>query len=282
MKNFILSLLIIFACGSLISAHFLPQVSLTKDITIILYTFMILSALLLLIDSIRTSKKLDTIKKLITENERLEEQSQKSTDMWHAEKKVHTALKTQVSQLEKELAKYRKSSHKSKEERDHLSQQLDSWKRATQSAEDSLQEAKRKLEAQENSPYQQSQVIQLLNLLQQKGRFLDFLMEDILEHSDEDLGSAARFVHQGCSQIMKEYFKIMPLSEQKEGEQMVLEKDHDPYKFLLLEGTINQEQQEVKIIHRGWVTTNINLPKASKSNTSSHNTGIISPIELEI
>ena len=49
-----------------------------------------------------------------------------------------------------------------------------------------------------------------------KGRFIDFIKEDILKHSDQDLGSAVRFVHQGCNEVMKEYFAISPLSQKDE------------------------------------------------------------------
>ena len=58
----------------------------------------------------------------------------------------------------------------------------------------------------------------LLSQLQDKGRFVDFLMEDITAYNDAQVAAASRVVHQGCSAVIKEYLAISPVHEGKEGD----------------------------------------------------------------
>ncbi len=45
--------------------------------------------------------------------------------------------------------------------------------------------------------------LQLLTLLQQEGRFVDFLEENVTAYSDADIGGAARVVHEGCRKVIR-------------------------------------------------------------------------------
>ena len=53
--------------------------------------------------------------------------------------------------------------------------------------------------------------LQLLGLLQQEGRLVDFLQEDVTGFSDTDVGAAARVVHQGCRKALTDHFRIVPI-----------------------------------------------------------------------
>src|SRR5206468_89714 len=44
----------------------------------------------------------------------------------------------------------------------------------------------------------EAEVVALFALLQEKGRFVDFLMDDVTAYDDAQVGAAARVVHQGC------------------------------------------------------------------------------------
>src|SRR4051812_45882142 len=48
-----------------------------------------------------------------------------------------------------------------------------------------------------------SAALQLLALLQREGRFVDFLQENVTGFSDQDVGAAARVVHEGCRKALK-------------------------------------------------------------------------------
>src|SRR5262249_49424094 len=48
------------------------------------------------------------------------------------------------------------------------------------------------------SPAWEEGALGLLGVLQQEGRLLDFLEEDLGGYSDEQIGAAARGIHEGC------------------------------------------------------------------------------------
>ena len=63
----------------------------------------------------------------------------------------------------------------------------------------------------------QTELVTLIGLFQEKGRFVDFLMNDITPYTDAQVGSVARAVHQGCKTAFQESFSIAPMSSEAEG-----------------------------------------------------------------
>ncbi|HSO43731.1 MAG TPA: DUF2760 domain-containing protein, partial [Rhodospirillales bacterium] len=55
-----------------------------------------------------------------------------------------------------------------------------------------------------------AEVVNFLATLQQRGRLLDFLMDDITAYSDAQVGAAARVVHDGCKAALAEHLSIRP------------------------------------------------------------------------
>ncbi|MBN1981484.1 MAG: DUF2760 domain-containing protein [Chitinivibrionales bacterium] len=103
--------------------------------------------------------------------------------------------------------------------------------------------------------------ILLLSMLQEKGRFVDFLMENILHYSDEQVGAAARVVHQGCRELIIDSFNPQPLSAVKEDEAINLEQDY-PKTDYKLNGTIPQTAQlRGTVVHKGWRAQQLKLPR---------------------
>lgn len=149
-----------------------------------------------------------------------------------------------------------------------------------------LQEANRRAEkvateAQETSKGTQ-EVLNFLGILQTKGRLIDFLMDDVARYPDAQVGAAARIVHQGCASVIREYFDITPVYDQQEGSSVTLEKDYDAKGFRLLGKVMGEPPFKGRLLHHGWRTTAIRLPKpihAAKEHVSS---GVIAPAEVEI
>ena len=47
-----------------------------------------------------------------------------------------------------------------------------------------------------------SEVVNFLAILQERGRFVDFLMDDITAYSDAQVGAAGRVLHEGCKAVL--------------------------------------------------------------------------------
>src|SRR5947209_871202 len=53
----------------------------------------------------------------------------------------------------------------------------------------------------------EAEVVSFLATLQDKGRLVDFLMDDITPFGDAQVGAAARVVHDGCRRALQEHFR---------------------------------------------------------------------------
>ena len=62
-----------------------------------------------------------------------------------------------------------------------------------------------------------AEVIAFLGMMQEKGRLVDFLMDDIKGYADEEVGQAARVVYDGCRAVLLEHLTIAPLHDGEEG-----------------------------------------------------------------
>jgi hypothetical protein len=100
----------------------------------------------------------------------------------------------------------------------------------------------------------------LLSLLQEKGRLLDFLMEDIAAYGNEQVGAAARVVHQGCRAVVEEAFAPVPVAPM-ENARIVLEPGYDAGEFRLVGPAENRPPFTVKVTHKGWRARHVRLPR---------------------
>ncbi len=120
--------------------------------------------------------------------------------------------------------------------------------------------------------------VQLLGLLQQEGRFVDFLEEDITGVSDSDIGAAARVVHQGCRKAVRDHFKIVPIRNEPEGSRVTLPEGFDASSLRLTGNVIGKPPYTGNLIHRGWRVNNVTLPKIA----SGHDVRVLASAEVEL
>jgi hypothetical protein len=121
----------------------------------------------------------------------------------------------------------------------------------------------------------------LLSLLQEKGRFLDFLMEDITAYKDPQVAAASRVVHQGCSAVIREFLDVSPVHEGKEGDRVSIDKSAEPGRYRMVGKVLGEPPYAGVVIHRGWKTSKLALPRITRPvDPAGPNT--ITPIEVEI
>lgn len=120
--------------------------------------------------------------------------------------------------------------------------------------------------------------LQLLSLLQKEARFIDFIKEDVSAFADADIGAAARVVHQGCSKVINEHFRLAPVSQDVEGSRVTLNKGFDAAAFRLTGNIVGEAPFSGVLVHKGWQVTELHLPKL----TEGHNAKIIAAAEVEL
>jgi hypothetical protein len=124
----------------------------------------------------------------------------------------------------------------------------------------------------------EAEIVTFFGLLQEKGRLVDFLMEDITPYEDSEIGAAARVIHQGCRQVLQEYFNVSPISEAAEGEQVTVPAGYSPDQFRLVGKLTGQPPFTGTLLHKGWKTEFVKLPRVVNSDRLPP----IAPAEVEL
>ncbi|MFC1746447.1 DUF2760 domain-containing protein [Candidatus Riflebacteria bacterium] len=123
--------------------------------------------------------------------------------------------------------------------------------------------------------------LMLMTLLQEKGRLVDFIMEDITQYSDEQVSSACRVVHQGCREVIMEAFAPVPVSEQEENNSITLEAGYAAREYRIVGNIDRKPPLSGTLLHKGWRAKRVNLPKPAQAVAVSENPVIV-PAEVDI
>src|ERR1700722_17290672 len=124
----------------------------------------------------------------------------------------------------------------------------------------------------------EAEIVTFFGLFQEKGRLVDFLMEDITPYEDSEIGAAARVIHQGCRQVLQEYFNISPISEAAEGAQVTVPAGFSADQFRLVGKLSGEPPFTGTLLHKGWKTEFVKLPRI----VNSDRLPAIAPAEVEL
>jgi len=124
----------------------------------------------------------------------------------------------------------------------------------------------------------EAEIVAFFALLQEKGRFVDFLMEDLASYEDAEIGAAARVVHEGCKQVLQEHFKIHPISVAEEGSQITVPAGFAADEYRLVGKLSGDPPFTGKLVHKGWRTDTVKLPRL----VDARRLPAIAPAEVEL
>ncbi len=120
--------------------------------------------------------------------------------------------------------------------------------------------------------------LQLLGLLQQEGRLVDFLEEDVAQYTDAEIGAAVRVVHEGCRKALQEHITLQPISQETEGARVTLEPGFDASAMRPTGNLVGEPPFTGTLAHRGWRASEVRLPKLARG----HDVQVIAPAEVEL
>jgi hypothetical protein len=120
--------------------------------------------------------------------------------------------------------------------------------------------------------------LQLLGLLQQEGRLIDFIEEDVTGFSDSEIGAAARVVHEGCRKALHNHFTIVPVRDEQEGARITLKDGFDASSVRLTGNVVGKAPFTGNLVHRGWRATQVKLPSVAEG----HDTRVLAAAEVEL
>ena len=126
----------------------------------------------------------------------------------------------------------------------------------------------------------EAEVVAFVSLLQEKGRLVDFLMEDVAPYDDKQVGAAARVVHQGCREVLNDSFKITPISQAEEGSRITVPAAYAADEYRLLGKISGDPPFTGTLLHKGWKTESVKLPRTLKSD--EEHLPSIAPAQVEL
>ena len=125
-----------------------------------------------------------------------------------------------------------------------------------------------------------AEVVQFLGMLQEKGRLVDFLMDDINAYSDAQVGAAARVVHAGCKGVLQEYISISPVRTEPEGSTVQVPGGYSADEYRLVGRIAGSAPFSGVLVHRGWKTNMVKLPQLLRG--AADRLPAIAPAEVEV
>ena len=140
--------------------------------------------------------------------------------------------------------------------------------------------AARPMSASVRANQAEAEIVSFLATLQSKGRLVDFLMDDINAFNDAQVGAAARIVHAGCKAALAEHFRIAPIRAESEGATVQVPAGYAADEYRLLGKISGQAPFAGVLVHHGWRTDQVKLPRILRDATERLPT--IAPAEVEL
>ena len=126
----------------------------------------------------------------------------------------------------------------------------------------------------------EAEIVSLLATFQERGRLIDFLMDDITTYDDVQVGAAARIVHQGCKAALQEHFEIRPLREEREGSSVTITAGYPADEYRLIGKISGPAPFSGTLVHHGWKADSVKLPRIVRVDPDRLPT--IAPAEIEL
>jgi hypothetical protein len=127
------------------------------------------------------------------------------------------------------------------------------------------------------SPPADTAALRLLAVLQEEGRLVDFLQEDLSGYGDEQIGAAVRGIHEGCRKVLRSCVALEPVLSGREDEPVTVEAGFDPAAIRLTGNVSGAPPFRGVLRHGGWRTRSVTLPARG-----GHDDRVIAPAEVEI
>jgi hypothetical protein len=120
--------------------------------------------------------------------------------------------------------------------------------------------------------------LQLLGILQRDARILDFFMEDIAPYPDDQVGAAARDVHDRTREALTRHFAPAPVIDAVEGS-VANPPDGNPALVKYVGNVPASGKPPAGLLrHKGWRATAVSLPALN----SRQDLAVLAPAEIEV
>jgi hypothetical protein len=127
-------------------------------------------------------------------------------------------------------------------------------------------------------PKPTAEPVRILGVLQREARLLDFLMENIQQYTDDQIGASVRDIHAKAQSALKKHVTLEPVLPQEEGATVSIPAGFDPSAIRLVGNVTGQPPFNGTLQHAGWRAKSINVPKPPEGQDDF----VLMPAEVEL
>jgi len=127
-------------------------------------------------------------------------------------------------------------------------------------------------------PKRSAEPIRLLGILQREARLLDFLMENIQQYQDDQIGASVRDIHAKAQAALKKHVTLEPVLPNQEGSAVTVQAGFDPSAIRLVGNVTGNPPFKGTLQHAGWRVMSIDVPKPVEGQDDF----VLMPAEVEM
>lgn len=120
--------------------------------------------------------------------------------------------------------------------------------------------------------------LRLLTLLQREGRLLDFLLDDLSQAADDQIGAAVREIHKKSQAVIKEHLTLEPIMGGEEGSTVEVRTGFDPSAIQVMGNVTGKPPFKGTLIHSGRRVKAYKLPAPPEGVDEL----VVAPAQVEI
>lgn len=120
--------------------------------------------------------------------------------------------------------------------------------------------------------------VRILALLQQDGRLIDFLMDEITSFPDAQIGAAVREIHGQIRKKLAEHVELEPVMPHQEGTDVTVPAGFDPSAIRVVGHVSGEPPYKGVLTHPGWRVKSMKIPEPAEGVDEM----VLMPAEVEI
>ena len=127
-------------------------------------------------------------------------------------------------------------------------------------------------------PKATGEAVRLLTLLQSEARLLDFLLEDISQADEKQVGQAVKEIQRKAAKVLKDHLTLSVVMAGADGDRVTVAKGFDPSAVRVVGNVTGVPPFTGTLLHPGWRVKEVRLPALA----DGQDPFVVQPAEVEL
>jgi len=128
------------------------------------------------------------------------------------------------------------------------------------------------------APKASGEAVRLLTLFQSEAKLLDFLLEDISQVADAQVGQAVKEIQRKAAKVLKDHLTLSVVMAGADGDRVTVAKGFDPSAVRVVGNVTGAPPFTGTLLHPGWRVKEVRLPALA----DGQDPFVVQPAEVEL